>query len=109
MNWRIIFAALVLLVTLLPLWPFQAVSQTTMSGGRGLLRVHSAETIGLQNFYVNTYFLTFLVRQGKSSLAKDHTLNLALTYGLTDAVEVMVKLVPYQDDQQHIWGPPGDT
>ena len=85
-------------------------AQTTIFGGRGLLRTHSAEVIGKSHFYVNSFFMTFLqAEQSQTSLGKDYTLSLGLTFGLTEHLEVTSRLTPYQDDQAHIWGPPGDT
>lgn len=85
-------------------------AQTTVFGGKGLLRTHSAEVIDKSHFYVNSFFMTFLQAQkSQTSLGKDYTLSLGLTFGLTEHLEVTSRLVPYQDDQAHIWGPPGDT
>lgn len=81
-----------------------------MTGGRGLLRVHSGEVIGKSQFYINSYFLTFLqAEKSQTSLGKDYTVTLGLTFGLTPHLELTAQLTPYQDDQAHIWGPPGDT
>lgn len=85
-------------------------AQTTIYGGRGLLRTHSAESVGKSQFYINTYFATFLEPgTSKSTLGKDHTLTIGLTLGLSRYLELTALLTPYQDDQQHIWGPPGDS
>lgn len=84
-------------------------AQTTMFGGRGMLRVFSAETVQSGAFYLNSFFLSFLNTTRNSGLGKDHTLNFGFTYGLSNSLELTAQLVPYQDDQQHIWGPPGDT
>ena len=86
-----------------------AISQTTMFGGKGLLRVQSAETVGRGNFYLNSFVLTFLDKASSGGLAKDHTWNMGLTLGFSSIFELTARLVPYQDDQAHIWGPPGDT
>ncbi len=88
----------------------QANAQTTIWGGRGLLRVQSAETIGRRTFYLNSYFGTFLLRRPQqTTLGKDHTLTIGLTYGFSSLLEVTALLTPYQDDQQNVWGPPGDS
>ncbi len=75
------------------------------------MRVFTAEPIGRGQFFINTYFQTFLVPSSKRnnlSLGKDHTLSLAFTLGVTRRVELYVNPVLYQDDQKHGWGPPGD-
>ena len=85
-------------------------SQTTIFGGRGLLRTQSAETVGRSNFYLNSFFSTFLqATPSASTLGKDHTLTLGLTFGIGPFVEITGLLTPYQDDQKSIWGPPGDS
>jgi hypothetical protein len=87
-------------------------SQTTIYGGRGLMRVYTAEPIGRGQFFINTYFQTFLDRadsaKRKNSLGKDHTLSLGFTLGLSKRTELTVSPILYQDDQKHLWGPPGD-
>ncbi len=83
--------------------------QTTMYGGRGLMRVYTAEPIGRGQLFVNSYFQTFLDHAKRSgSLGKDHTLSLGFTIGLSKRTELTLNPVLYQDDQKHIWGPPGD-
>ncbi|MFQ5865666.1 MAG: hypothetical protein ACE5IW_10590 [bacterium] len=84
-------------------------AQTTMFGGRGMFRVFSAETVQSGALYLNTFFVSFLNSGGGSGLGKDHTWNFGLTYGLLNNLELTAQIVPYQDDQEHIWGPPGDT
>ncbi len=94
------------------LWllPALAASQTTLSGGRGLLRVQSAETVGTRTFYINSFFGSFLqARPAQPSLGKDHTFTIGLTYGFSPVLELTARVTPYQDDQKHVWGPPGDT
>lgn len=87
-----------------------ASAQTTLYGGRGLLRTHAAETIGRSHFYVNSYFQTFVLpEEDQNALRKDHTLSVSVTLGLTRHLEFTGVLTPYQDDQRNIWGPPGDT
>ena len=84
-------------------------SQTTIHGGRGLMRVLTAEPIGRGQFFINTYFQTFLDPSKRNqSLGKDHTLSLGFTLGVTRRTEITVSPVLYQDDQKHVWGPPGD-
>lgn len=84
-------------------------SQTTTCGGRGMLRVFSARTVQPSSFHINGYFLTFLIDDLPVGLSKDHTVNLGLTYGLSRHLELTAQIVAYQDDQRHVWGPPGDT
>jgi len=87
-----------------------AAAQTTIYGGRGLMRVFSAEPLGRSQFFVNTYFQTFLDPSKRNNrLGKDHTLTLAFSVGLTHSLELTLLATPYQDDQKHVWGPPGDT
>jgi hypothetical protein len=83
--------------------------QTTIHGGRGLMRVYTAEPLGRGQFFVNTYFQTFLdPSKRNNSLGKDHTLSLGFTLGLSKRTELAVSPILYQDDQKHLWGPPGD-
>lgn len=89
---------------------FPCFGQTTLYGGRGLIRVYSAEPIGRGQFFVNSYFLAYFdPDQQKSNLRKDYTLSLGLTIGLSKRTELTLNPVLYQDDLVHIWGPPGDT
>ena len=81
-----------------------AFSQTTFAGGRGMFRIFSAQTIQAGSIFLNASYLSFFRSSGK-----DQTLNLGLTYGVTNNVELTALVVPYQDDQKHNWGPPGDT
>jgi hypothetical protein len=86
------------------------VSQVTMSGGKGTLRLYEAETITAGDFYVNsvgTFFVTKI--PNTAILAKDYTINLGLTLGISRRFEVFTHLVPYQSDQVHLIGPPGDS
>ena len=83
--------------------------QTTIYGGRGLMRIFTAEPIGRGQFFINTYFQTFLDPSKRNkSLGKDHTLSLGFTLGISRRAEICVSPVLYQDDQKHVWGPPGD-
>lgn len=79
-------------------------SQTTLAGGRGMFRVFSAQTIQAGSIFLNSSSLSFFNASGN-----DRTFNLSLTYGVTNNVELTALAVPYQDDQKHNWGPPGDT
>lgn len=83
--------------------------QTTIHGGRGLMRVYTAEPLGRGQLFVNSYFQTFLDPSKRGgSLGKDHTFSLGFTMGLSKRTELTLSPVLYQDDQEHIWGPPGD-
>jgi len=74
------------------------------------MRVFTAEPIGRGQFFINTYFQTFLAPSKRSStnLGKDHTWSLGFTLGLSRRTEICVSPILYQDDQKHPWGPPGD-
>jgi hypothetical protein len=102
---RLLTAFCLLLALSLPCF-----SQTTIYGGRGLMRVFTAEPIGRGQFFINTYFQTFLAPSKRSStnLGKDHTWSLGFTLGLSRRTEICVSPILYQDDQKHPWGPPGD-
>ncbi len=84
------------------------VAQTTLAGGRGMLRVQSAQTIQRGSFLVSSFFTTFLKKQA-SGLVHDHTWHVGLTYGLSDRVEVAALIRAYQDDQRHSYAPPGHS
>ena len=85
--------------------------QTAIYGGRGLLRVSSAEPLSGSKFHANSYIQTFLTNNNpqSTSLGKDYTFSIGLTYALGKHTELTAQFVPYQDDQQNIWGPLGDT
>lgn len=82
-----------------------------MYGGRGLLRISSAESLTGSKFHFNSYWLAYLTNNNpkSASLAKDYTVSIGLTYALGAYTELTAQLVPYQDNQKDIWGPPGDT
>lgn len=79
-------------------------SQTAVAGGRGMFRVFSAEIIQAGSLFLNTYYQAFYRSSGN-----DQSINLGITYGISNDVELTAQVVPYQDDQKHDWGPPGDT
>lgn len=83
--------------------------QTSMLGGKGLYRTLSAEVVGSKNLYVNSYFSSYFIKESESLMAKDHTLNVSATFGFAKHLEASLRIIPYQDDQKSIWGPPGDT
>jgi len=84
------------------------VAQTTLAGGRGMLRVQSARTVQAGSFIVNSFFTTFLTDR-PNGVRHDNTWNFGLTYGLTDHLETAVRILAYQDDQRHSYAPPGYT
>jgi hypothetical protein len=88
---------------------FQLSAQTTSAGGRGMLRVFSAETVQRGSIFVNSFYQTFLQTTDSRGYGNDHTLQLGLTYGLTHSLELTAKLVPYQEDQVHSFSAPGDA
>ena len=99
-----------LLLILLLIFNSGASAQTTIFGGRGLLRTQSAELVGANRLYVNTFFSAFMQQEtAASSLTKDYGLAANFTLGLNRHVELIAHLKPYQDDQDNIWGAPGDT
>lgn len=42
-------------------------------------------------------------------MLKDQTASIGITFGFARHFETYLYLVPYQDDHQSLWGPPGDT
>lgn len=85
-------------------------AQISLQGGRGLLRIQDGEIAELGDLYVSAFGSTFFEKpDGSSSLAKNSHLSLNFTYGLSQFLEFSGRFVAYQDDQQHIWGPIGDT
>ncbi len=84
-------------------------SQVSMQGGKGLFRVLSAEPVNATDIFVNGTFSSFAEKIGPESLAKYYNVNLNATVGLAKYMEVILNLIPYQDDQEHIWGGFGDT
>jgi len=84
-------------------------SQVTMNGGKGLFRVLSAETVNSTDIFVNGTFSAFYTKTGPEALAKYYCVNLNGTAGIAKKLELFLNIVPYQDDQHHIWGRFGDT
>ncbi|MDZ7373933.1 MAG: hypothetical protein ONB23_08160 [candidate division KSB1 bacterium] len=101
MRWIVAGVAVLVLVE-------GGMAQTTMYGGRGMLRVRSARTVGAGNLYLCAHTLHY-VEKVNETLAKDHTLRIALTVGLSNLLELNANVTPYQDTQHGIWGPPGDS
>ncbi len=101
--------AIVLFLHLALLFPCKKVTaQTTLAGGRGMLRVQSAKTVQAGSFVTNSFFSTFF-HKGPQGNVYDHTWNFGLTYGLTDHLEAAARILAYQDDQRHRYSPPGYT
>ncbi|MCZ6703717.1 MAG: hypothetical protein O6940_11850 [Ignavibacteria bacterium] len=86
-----------------------AYTQTAYTGGRGMLRVYSANTVKPGVLYSNIITQSFLFIRESAPLGKDHNLSLGFTYGISNDVELTAQIVGYQDDQRGIWGPPGNT
>ncbi len=94
-----------------------AQTQVGLRGGKGLLRIYDAETVYAGTLYFNPFYLGYLTTEDergvpeeeKQSSYEDHTLSIGLTLGLFNKLELFTHVVPYQDDQKHVWGPPGDT
>ena len=82
--------------------------QIALQGGRGLMRVQDAETVSKGDLYLGGFGSTYL-KKSDGSLAKDYHFTLNVTYGFSSVLEFSSRLVLYQDDQRHIWGPIGDT
>lgn len=85
-----------------------AYPQTAYTGGRGIFRVYSANTVKPGVLYSNLFTQSFLFTRGSAPLGKNHNLSLGFTYGISNDVELTAQIVGYQDDQQGIWGPPGN-
>lgn len=84
-------------------------SQVSKYGSKGLFRVLSAEPVNPTDIFVNGSLSMFFEKTGPENLAKYYNVNLNATVGLAKYLEAFVNIVPYQDDQYHIWGRFGDT
>jgi len=85
-------------------------AQVAMSGGKGMLRLYEADNVTPGQLYINPFGTFFAVKMADLNvLAKDYTVNTGATLGVSRFVEMFMHLVPYQTDQVHIWGPPGDA
>ena len=84
-------------------------SQVSLYGGKGLHRVLSAEPVTPTDIFVNGTFSMFAKKTGPEALNKYYNANLNATVGLASYLECFLNIVPYQDDQYHIWGRFGDT
>ncbi len=103
---RLTFFVIVIVICLSNSWGY---SQVSMQGGKGLFRVLSAEPVNATDIFVNAAFSTFVEKTGAESLAKYYNANLNATVGLAKYLELILNVIPYQDDQQHLWGGFGDT
>jgi len=113
----------ILLLAIIPvilLAPTAGLTQVTLSGGKGQLRALDADPVPTGQLYINGLYSLYLekittpvpVGAGigeREELAVDHTLNIALTLGLSRSFELMLHAVPYQDNQRDLFGPIGDT
>ncbi|MBN2011583.1 hypothetical protein JW960_19790 [candidate division KSB1 bacterium] len=86
-----------------------AQSQVTMSGGRGLLRVQSANVVAPADIYVNGIYSTYFEKIRPEKLATFHSIYLNGTVGLSHNLEFVLNLVPYLETQDLILGRLGDT
>jgi hypothetical protein len=85
-------------------------SQVAMSGGKGMLRLYEADNVTPGQLYINPFGTFFATKMADVNvLAKDYTINTGVTLGISRRFETFIHLVPYQTDQVHIWGPPGDA
>lgn len=80
-----------------------------MYGGKGLNRVLTADPVNPTDIFVNSNFSMFAKKTGPETLAKYFSVNLNATFGIARYLEAYIHIVPYHDDQMHIWGGFGDT
>ncbi|RPI03308.1 MAG: hypothetical protein EHM72_01845 [Calditrichaeota bacterium] len=108
---KISFAEFLLIVSLAQfLLHHPTRAQTTLVGGKGMLRLYDAEPVAPGWLYVNSFFSYFAEkRQNDNVLSKDITLQLSSTLGFSSIFEGFLYMVPYQTDQQHLWGALGET
>ncbi len=83
--------------------------QIGLTGGKGMLRVLSAEPVKPADIFVHWNVSTYMKQAGKASLAKYYRSNLNVTVGLAHYLEAFLNFIPYQDDQEHLWGMRGNT
>ncbi len=87
----------------------QVFPQIGMNGGRGLMRVLSANVITPTDMYVGSNLSLYFEKVGPEQLSKFYAMNLNATYGLTQNFELSLNFIPYQDDQKHILGRMGNS
>lgn len=84
-------------------------AQVALQGGRGLMRVLSADVINPTDIYISSYLSMYLEKTGPQRMAKYYRVNLNGTFGLSKYFEMSCSIVPYQDDQYHLFGRFGDS
>ena len=84
-------------------------SQIGLTGGKGMLRVLSADPVKPADIIVQWNVSTYMKQASKASLAKYYRSNLSATFGLAHYLETYLNWIPYQDDQEHLWGMRGNT
>jgi hypothetical protein len=110
MTNRFIFNYLLTILCFAALACQTASAQTALTGGKGILRLYEAETVSPGRLYINPYMSFFAAKMPQANaLAKDYTLQIGATLGFSRWFEGFLQVVPYQTDQDHLWGPPGDT
>jgi len=103
--------SILILVTAIAILSFSSAvySQIGFHGGRGLLRVLSANVVEPGDVYVNSYFSMYFEKSSPHTLAKYYTLFINGTVGLSRCFELSGHIVPYQDDQTNIIGRSGNS
>ncbi len=99
------YSLLAVIIIFIPVITF---SQVSLYGSKGLFRIIEAETIHPGYLAINPVYTGYAAGDN-NNFSEDHTLNLGLTLGISEQMEIFAHFVPYQDDQQHTWGPIGDT
>lgn len=91
--------------------PITAISQVTIGGGKGLVRVYEADPIEYGSLYTSLNWQGFAGKKtpSKNALNELYVFNLNFTLGLPYQIDAFAHFTPYHDDQRHIFGPPGDT
>ncbi|MDZ7721588.1 MAG: hypothetical protein U5R06_01875 [candidate division KSB1 bacterium] len=99
-----------LLLLLILLSPSLLAAQVSIGGGKGLMRIYEADAIEYGRFYTSSVFQGYATQLNtESSLSELYTWHLGFSLGLPYATEVFLHVIPYHDDQRHIFAPPGDT
>lgn len=106
---RSLLKLLTTIVIIVLLVPAILSAQVTLGGSKGTLRVYDAETVYPGQLYINSFYNTYAAETALGGFIEDHTLNIAITLGLFNVFDFFTHVVPYQDDQVSIWGPPGNT
>lgn len=87
----------------------KGISQISTTGGKGMAKVLSADPVRATDIFVNWNVSTFMKQTSQSTLSKYYLSNLNITVGMARYLELYVNFLPYQDDQQNLWGQVGDT